>query len=208
MDVGRADLERAFEDLVDGADDRRAARQVLQRLDRVGVDELVGELGGGGVLLGVAALAADPLEQQVELLEGEDAELRHRTECQRDGLDRDLGAGVGHRQPQLVADMEGQYEGLAQKLQREALVAQRHLGHGLVVAARQVVELAGEAGEVGRRRATTSPGGLEFARLGADVAARLAVRHGLDAARAQKLGEARSEARVVRHPAWSQKSRT
>ena len=199
MDVGGADLERALEDLVDGADDRRAARQILQRLDGVGVDEFFGELGRGRAACSASRPSRPTRSNSRSSSSKENTQSRGAcAERQRHRLDRRaLHRGRPRRATRPSPIMKWQHERLRAKIAATGLRwCSAHVGHRLVVAARQVEEFGGERGEVARGRAASTPGALELAYFGADVAARLAVRRSLDAARAQKIQRS-SRARLV-----------
>ena len=114
VDVGRPLGDGALQQVVDDADDGGAARQILQRLDRIGhVDGvrrrlIVGDDDGTGV-------GGRPLEQQVNVFKRDDGERRRAAKGQTDGGDGLVAAGVGNGQPDLVLTLERKGGRLAQK---------------------------------------------------------------------------------------------
>ena len=127
MDVRRAHLDGARDELVGEADDRRAARHVLEALDiALCVDGL--RLRARR-LLRCARRGIEPLVRRLDVAQGGDARLDALLRAQLDGADRHLVERIGHRQGHRLRPVgERQHLGMAQEIAAEQWFEQRLFG--------------------------------------------------------------------------------
>ncbi len=126
MDVGRAHLDGAGDELVGEADDRRAACEILQPLD------IVLRVGGRRGAVGFDRPARDgvePLMRRVDVGQSGDARLDALLGAQLDGADRHLVERIGHREGDRLRPVgERQHLGMAQEIAAQHLLQRGLLG--------------------------------------------------------------------------------
>ena len=146
MDVARAQLDRPFDEIVDGAHDRSAARQVAQAVDAF----FRFDASGGGRAGGVDFVAAEALAQRgLDVVEGGDPDLDRPRKGDLDRLAGVAIAWIRHGEAETaLAGHERIDRCVAQKTPGEMLVRQGRRQELRQPQTRQAVKGGGLVGQL------------------------------------------------------------